>query len=80
MANNINARIENIIKFYNMGGNPQQLMQNMMMQNSDIGQMKTQIQNMSQGRTPKDFIVQMARQNGVTEQNIQGLLKILDKN
>lgn len=80
MANNINARIENIIKFYNMGGNPQQLMQNMMMQNSNIGQMKSQIQNMSQGRTPKDFIVQMARQNGVTEQNIQGLLKILGKN
>lgn len=80
MANDINARIENIIKFYNMGGNPQQLMQNMMMQNSNIGQMKTQIQNMSQGRTPKDFIVQMARQNGVTEQNIQELLKILGKN
>lgn len=80
MANDINARIENIIKFYNMGGNPQQLMQNMMMQNSNIGQMKTQIQNMSQGRTPKEFIVQMARQNGVTEQNIQGLLKILGKN
>lgn len=80
MANDINARVENIIKFYNMGGNPQQLMQNMMMQNSNIGQMKTQIQNMSQGRTPVEFIVQMAKQNGVSEQNIQGLLKILGKN
>lgn len=80
MANDINARVENIIKFYNMGGNPQHLMQNMMMQNSNIGQMKTQIQNMSQGRTPVEFIVQMAKQNGVSEQNIQGLLKILGKN
>ena len=75
--NDINTTIENIIKFHDSGGNPQSLMQNMMQQNSGIGQVQTQLQNMSKGRAPKEFLIQYARQSGVSEQNIQGLLRIL---
>ena len=32
---------------------------------------------MAQGRTPKEFILQLARQNGVNEKNLQGLERIL---
>ena len=49
----------------------------MFQQNPQMGQMQTQMQNMAQGRTPKDFILQMAKQNGVSEQNLQGLARIL---
>lgn len=75
--NDLNATIERIIALHDNGGNPQQIMQQMMNRGTPIGQMQTQIQNMAQGRTPVEFILQMARQNGVTEQNIQGLARIL---
>ena len=73
----INQRIERIIALYDSGGNPQQIMQNMMQQNPQMGQMQTQMQNMAQGRSPKEFILQMAKQNGVSEKNIEGLARIL---
>ena len=49
----------------------------MMGQGSQINQMKSQMQNMAQGRTPTEFILQIARQNGVNEQNLQGIARIL---
>lgn len=73
----INQTIEQIIRFYDSGGNPQQVMQNIMRQGTPIGQVQTQMQNMAQGRSPKEFILQMAKQNGVSEQNLQGLARIL---
>lgn len=73
----INQRIEQIIALYDKGGNPQQLMQQMMGQGSQIGQVQTQLKNMAQGRTPLEFILQMAKQNGVSEQNLQGIARIL---
>ena len=45
-----------------------------------MGQMQTQMQNMAQGRSPKEFILQMAKQNGVTDKNIEGLARILGAN
>ena len=77
MYNDINQTIENIIALYERGGNPQQIMQNMMNKNSQIGQFQTQLQNMAQGRTPQEFLMQLARQNGVSEKNLQGLSRIL---
>lgn len=73
----INQTLEQIIRFYDSGGNPQQVMQNMMQQNPQMNQIQTQMRNMAQGRSPKDFILQMAKQNGVSEQNLQGLARIL---
>lgn len=77
MGNDINQSIENIIAFYERGGNPQQVMQTMMQRNGQIGQFQTQLQNMAQGRNPKEFLMQLARQNGVSEKNLQGLSRIL---
>lgn len=73
----INDRIAQIISMYDKGGNPQQIMQGMMGQGSQINQMKSQMQNMAQGRTPTEFILQIARQNGVNERNLQGIARIL---
>ena len=73
----INQTLEQIIRFYDSGGNPQQVMQTMMQQNPQMNQMQTQMRNMAQGRSPQEFILQMAKQNGVSEQNLQGLARIL---
>lgn len=77
MPQDINSTIQNIIALYNSGGNPQQIMQQMMQRTPQINQMQTQLQNMAQGRSPQEFLIQLARQNGVSEENIQGLLRIL---
>lgn len=77
MENDINQAIENIIALYERGGNPQQVMQSMMQRNNQVSQMQAQLQNMAQGRSPKEFLLQLARQNGVSEKNLQGLSRIL---
>lgn len=77
MGNDINQAIENIIALYERGGNPQQVMQSMMQRNNQVSQMQAQLQNMAQGRSPKEFLLQLARQNGVSEKNLQGLSRIL---
>lgn len=77
MAQDINSTIQNIIALYNSGGNPQQIMQQMMQRTPQINQMQTQLQNMAQGKSPQEFLIQLARQNGVSEENIQGLSRIL---
>lgn len=74
----INQTLERIIALYNSGGNPQQVMQQIMQKNSQVGQMQNQLQNMAQGRNPTEFILQLAKQNGASEQNLQGLARILN--
>lgn len=75
--NDINAVLSQIISIYDSGGNPQQLMGMLTQRNSNINQMKSQMQNMAQGRSPAEFIIQIARQYGANEQNLQGLARIL---
>ena len=73
----INSMLEQIIQFHKTGRNPQELMQRFMPNN--LEQMKQKMQNMAQGRSPAEFIMQLARQNGVKEQNLQGILEIVGK-
>ena len=77
MPQDINSAIQNIIALYNSGGNPAQIMQGMMNKNPQINQMQTQLNNMAQGRNPQEFLLQLARQNGVSEENLKGLSQIL---
>lgn len=73
----INQTIERLVALHDGGGNPSQMMQSMFSNNYQVGQMKTQLQNMAQGRSPKDFILQLAQQYGASEQNLQNLSRIL---
>lgn len=67
--------LEQLIAFHDRGANPQQLMGRFVPNN--LEQMKVKMQNMAQGRSPAEFILQIARQNGASEQNLQGLARIL---
>ena len=41
--------------------------------------MWTQIQNMAQGRTPQEFITDLAKQNGIGQDRIDQLLQIMGR-
>lgn len=74
----INQTLESIIALYDSGGNPNVVMQNMVSQNPNIKQLGTQFTNMKQGRSNSEFYLQLARQAGVSEKNIQGLCRMLN--
>ena len=75
----INTTIQNILSFKNRGGNPQQLLQMLMAQNPEVHNMINRVQNMAQGRNPQEFLAQLAKQNGVSEQNLQAILSLFNK-
>lgn len=60
-----NNPINMIMQMVNNGGNPQQIMQQIMQRNPQASQMLTQMKNMAGGKSPKDFAMQLAKQNGV---------------
>lgn len=77
MNNNINQMIENVINFYNSGGNPNEFMQSIIRNNPNINMFNTQLKNMAQGKNMTEFLLQLAKQNGVNERNLEGLARIL---
>ena len=77
MGNDFNTFLQNLMSFKQSGRNPAQLMQMMMQRNPQYNQLMTTLKNMAQGRNPREFIIQLAKQNGVSEQNIQQMLQIM---
>lgn len=73
----LNQRIEAIINLYDSGRNPNELLHSMLNNNSNFSQAQTQLKNMSNGMPMNQFLMQLAKQNGVTEKNLQGLARIL---
>lgn len=72
----VNQALQNIFQMKNAGQNPQAIMQMLMQRNPQYSQMLTQIRNMSQGRSTKEFVMQLAKQNGVNEQNLAQLMQM----
>ena len=79
MNGNINSNIQQIMNLKRQGKSPQAVMQMLMQQNPQVGQLITQFRNMSNGKNPRDFITQMARQNGLSEQNISAIQNMFKK-
>jgi DNA-binding CsgD family transcriptional regulator len=67
MNNNVNANLQQIMALKKQGKSPQEVMQILMRQNPNLQQTLTQMKNMAGDRNPKEFIMQLARQNGVEE-------------
>ena len=72
--NDINQSLQSIFAMKNAGRNPQQIMQLLIQQNPNIQNALYTLQNMSQGKNPREFFSQLARQNGVNEQNMDQLM------
>lgn len=67
MNNNVNFNIQQIMALKQQGKTPQEVMQMLMKQNPNLQNTLTQMKNMAGNRSPKEFIMQLARQNGVEE-------------
>lgn len=74
--NDINQTLQGIFQMKNAGRNPQQIMQLLIQRNPQVQQMLTTLQNMAQGKNPKEFFSQLAKQNGVNEQNMNALMQM----
>lgn len=77
MPNNFNEQIGALMRLKQRGVQPQQVMQMMLQQNPQLQQQLQTLQNMSQGQNPKDFILQLARQNGANQQSINTIMQLL---
>ena len=79
MGNDINAVISQIMALKKQGRNPQTVMQMLIQQNPQYSQALQQLKNMAQGRDMKDFVMQLARQNGVSQENLQAMQNMFGK-
>lgn len=80
MGNDINSVISSILALKRQGGNPQSAMQFIINQNPNYQQTITQMKNMANGRNPQEFIMQLAVQNGVSQENILALQELFRGN
>ena len=72
----VNQALQSLFQMKNAGRNPQQIMQMLIQQNPQIKNTLGTLHNMMQGKSPREFVSQLARQNGVNEQNMAQLMAI----
>ena len=80
MGNDINSRIQSIMALKRQGKDPQQVMQMLLQQNPQLQNTLTQMKNMANGRNPRDFVMQLARQNGADDISLQMISQMFDNN
>lgn len=77
----LNQRAEMIINMANNGMQPQAVMQQLLGRNANyqnqMQTVQTQLTNMANGRPMNEFLLQALKQSGLTEQNAQGLARLL---
>jgi hypothetical protein len=59
--------------------NPQMMFQQMLQQNPQMSSALSQIQNSTQGANPRDIAMQLARQRGMSEQQIMSMFNSLNR-
>lgn len=77
----LNQKAEMILAMANKGMQPQMVMQQLLGRNSNyqnqMQTVQTQLTNMANGRPMPEFIIQILKQNGLTEQNAIGLSRLM---
>ena len=72
MANNNGQNpIQMLMQFMNGGGTPEQVMQMIMQRNPNIQQTMTQFKNMSNGKSPREMVMQLAKQQGIDTKQVE---------
>ena len=59
--------------------NPQVMFQQMLRNNPQMTSALTQIQNSTQGSNPRDVAMQLARQRGMSEQEVMNMFNSLNR-
>lgn len=65
--------INGILQMMNGGMNPQFLADQVLQKNPQAKQFLQQMQNQANGRSPKEMVMQYAKQNGISEQEVMQL-------
>lgn len=77
----LNQKAEMILAMANKGMQPQMVMQQLLGRKSNyqnqMQTVQTQLTNMANGRPMPEFIIQILKQNGLTEQNAIGLSRLM---
>ena len=76
---NANPMLQKIFEIKNNGGTPQQAMQVLLSMNPNINMAQTQLTNMSRGRSPQEFLMQLAKQQGVNPEMMQGIMSLFGR-
>lgn len=79
MQNNINEQISLVMSLKQQGYTPQQALAYLSKQNPHINEGIATLKNMAQGRDMKQFVTQLAMQNGVSQENLQALQQMFKK-
>jgi flagellar biosynthesis/type III secretory pathway chaperone len=74
---NINQLFERIIALYDSKGDPNQMMGSIMQMNPNLNQFTAQFNNMTQGQSKPQAYMQMAKQLGLSDKNLEGLSRML---
>ena len=69
--------ISMLTQFLDGGGNPQQLLQQMLQRNPQAQQTIEQLKNVSGGAHPRDIMLQLAKQRGIDPNRIMQLTQRL---
>ena len=80
MNNDVNSRIQAIMQLKQKGMTPQSAMQMLMQRNPNYQIAMKRLNNMAQGRNMKDFVMQLAMQNGVNQENLQAIQSLFGSN
>ena len=80
MNNDVNSRIQAIMQLKQKGMTPQSAMQMLMQRNPNYQIAMQRLNNMAQGRDMKDFVMQLAKQNGVNEENLRAIKGLFGSN
>jgi len=70
--NDFNAFVAQVSRLKRQGFTPQAVMNMMLQQNPQLQTALTQMKNMSQGRSPQEFVAQLCRQQGI---DFDGIMK-----
>lgn len=68
--------INKILQIMNGGMNPQIMAEGLLQRNPQARQFLTQMQNQANGRSPKEMVMQYAKQSGISEEEV---MKIANK-
>lgn len=69
--------IQQIAQLISSGRNPQQVLNQIVGNNPQMQQNLKQLQNMAGNMNPRDFAIQLAKQNGMSEQQLMDLARQL---
>lgn len=72
----INQFISQMSNAQSRGVNPNMLIQQMIQKNPNVRILQQRLANMAQGRSPQEVVIQLAKQNGATEENAQKLAQM----